>query len=279
MDDDEFQFVDVSGNDSTPDVKTVREELQKLRETLSTEDEQVKSLEKEMKEWRVATSKMSEELSKLRQEKEAMQKEMEAMEQKNKNAASEMNALKQEVEQLKKVQIVVSSTVSSPNGSTMVSNTEKDKHFQIESSSSNTNNNSNGNGNSNSNTIASSSNHSKTSLKELDKSQCYSCKACGTHIALEGDIINRSYQIGQGPFSETKRGYLFKTAVNLTLGTTKTETFTSGSYEISWTSCSKCGISLGWKYLTSSNEANASKVGKFCLARYSLASPQERTQP
>jgi len=115
-------------------------------------------------------------------------------------------------------------------------------------------------------------------FKELDKSQCYACKQCGTHIGLESDVNNKCYQVGQGAFTEKKRGYLFGNAVNLTLGVTKTENFSTGSYDISWVTCGKCNTSLGWKYLSASNESNASKVGKFCLARYSLTSPQDRTQ-
>jgi len=75
-----------------------------------------------------------------------------------------------------------------------------------------------------------------------------------------------------------KRGFLFSSTVNLTFGPTKTEVFTTGSYDISWVNCAKCDSSLGWKYLSSSNESNASKVGKYCLARYSLTSPQERNE-
>ncbi|ETO08474.1 fad NAD binding oxidoreductase [Reticulomyxa filosa] len=251
MEDDDFQFVDFGANDPNNDLKLVREEIQKLRETLSAEDSQVKALEKEMKEWRATMNAMGEELKKVRQEKETMQKGMEAMEQKNKGVLKEINSLKQEVEQLKKNQIAQKTSLGSYVNA--INNIEE-KSIQQEGS----------NGN------------AKGVLKELDKSQCYSCKSCGTHIGLESDIINRSYQVGQGPFTEAKRGFLFKNAVNLTLGIIKTETFTSGSYEISWTNCSKCGASLGWKYLTSSNETNLSKVGKFCLARYSLTSPQER---
>jgi len=93
---------------------------------------------------------------------------------------------------------------------------------------------------------------------------------------LESDIINRCYQVGQGPFTEKKRGYLFNTAINLTFGPVKTDIFTTGSYDTSWVNCIKCGISMGWKYLSASNENNASKVGKYCLSRHNLTSPQER---
>lgn len=106
----------------------------------------------------------------------------------------------------------------------------------------------------------------------------YSCKDCGTHIAIESDIESRCYQVGQGSFAEKKRGYLFKTAANLKLGATKTENFTTGSYKIAWVSCVKCQQSMGWKYLSADNPNNTAKVNKFCLARYSLQSPQERKE-
>lgn len=119
------------------------------------------------------------------------------------------------------------------------------------------------------------SDHIAECLRELDKTQAYSCKECGTHIALEKDIESRCYQVGQGTFTEKKRGYLFKTGFNLELGATKTENFTTGSYEIAWVSCVKCRQSMGWKYLSADNLNNTSKVDKYCLSRYSLHSPQE----
>lgn len=120
------------------------------------------------------------------------------------------------------------------------------------------------------------SDHIANCLKEFDASVAYSCKECDTHIAIEGEIESRCYQVGQGTFSEKKRGYLFKDAANLELGPTKTENFTTGSYKISWVTCVKCHQSMGWKYLSADNPNNCSKVGKYCLARYSLHSPQER---
>jgi len=115
-------------------------------------------------------------------------------------------------------------------------------------------------------------------LMSLDKSKSFACKECNTDIALKEDIESKCYQVGQGQFTEKKRGYLFKNAVNTTLGATKTENFTTGSYQISWVSCSKCATQMGWKYISADNASNSSKVGKYCLARYSLTSPEDRAQ-
>jgi DNA repair exonuclease SbcCD ATPase subunit len=112
--------------------------------------------------------------------------------------------------------------------------------------------------------------------KILNETSAFACKECGTHIGEEIDIESKCYQVGQGHFTEKKRGFLFTNAYNLTLGKAKTETFTTGSYQISWVSCMKCNNSIGWKYLSSDNTANNTKVGKFCLARYSLSAPEER---
>eukprot|EP01084_Bolivina_argentea_P312171 540445_1 len=115
-------------------------------------------------------------------------------------------------------------------------------------------------------------------LMSLDKSKSYACKECGTDIALKEDIESKCYQVGQGQFTEKKRGYLFETAVNTVLGNTKTENFTTGSYQIAWIKCAKCQTQMGWKYISADNENNISKVGKYCLARYSLMSPEDRSQ-
>jgi len=119
------------------------------------------------------------------------------------------------------------------------------------------------------------SEHNAHFLTKLDVTQAYCCKDCGTHIALESDVESRCYQVGQGSFSEKKRGYLFKNAYNILLGATKVENFTTGAYTIAWASCVKCQQQIGWKYISADNTNNSSKVGKHCLARYSLMSPQD----
>jgi len=113
-------------------------------------------------------------------------------------------------------------------------------------------------------------------LVALDSSSSFECKECGTDIALKEDIESKCYQVGQGQFTEKKRGYLFENAVNTVLGATKTENFTTGSYQISWVSCKKCSAQMGWKYISADNPNNTTKVGKYCLARYSLTSPEDR---
>jgi len=118
--------------------------------------------------------------------------------------------------------------------------------------------------------------HQRDCLVTLESPKSFECKECGTDIALKEDIESKCYQVGQGQFTEKKRGYLFGNAVNTVLGATKTENFTTGSYQISWVSCKKCSAQMGWKYISADNPNNTTKVGKYCLARYSLTSPEDR---
>ena len=113
-------------------------------------------------------------------------------------------------------------------------------------------------------------------LISLDQTKAYCCGECGTDIGLHSDIESQCYQVGQGAFTEKKRGFLFKNAVNLKQGIIKTENFTTGSYQISWVNCIKCTQELGWKYINADNDANSSKVGKYCLSRYKLTSYKDR---
>merc|ERR1711971_1516267 len=115
-------------------------------------------------------------------------------------------------------------------------------------------------------------------LVALESSQSFECKECGTDIGLKEDVESKCYQVGQGQFTEKKRGYLFRNAVNTVLGATKTENFTTGSYQISWVSCKKCTTQMGWKYICADNTTNSSKVGMFCLALFSWTSPEDRAK-
>jgi len=115
-------------------------------------------------------------------------------------------------------------------------------------------------------------------LDTLDSRHAYNCKKCDCNIGLDSNIESRCYQVGQGTFTEKKRGYLFSDATNLHCGDKKIENFTTGSYTISWVSCKKCGTSMGWKYIDAQSTENNAKVGKYCLSRHELTSPQDRNE-
>jgi len=126
-------------------------------------------------------------------------------------------------------------------------------------------------------------NISKTSKPQVSKvgpqgtqtlsGDLYCCKKCGTHISLESDVESRAFQVGHGNFTESKRGYLFTTAINLRLLVPCHENFTTGRYKISYVECLNCETQLGWKYLESENVVGKAKINKFCL-RLSFLSRQ-----
>jgi len=260
--DEDFQFVDLAANESNKDLKTLTEDVQKLKESWSLEHNEVKSLQKQVNECRETIGKMNEELKQMKEERNQMREKMKSLETKNADMLMQIPALKEELSKMNHLDVskaVVSHTNDHPIDDL---GGGKDKKQTTTTTATTTNE----------------TMKIKSPLKQLDKSLCYACKACGTHIGLENDISNRAHQVGQGPFTEQKRGYIFNTGYNLTLGVTKTEEFSTGLYEIAWVTCTKCSASLGWKYLSASNENNKSKVGKYCLARYSLTSPQDRTE-
>jgi len=96
-------------------------------------------------------------------------------------------------------------------------------------------------------------------------SDVYSCKVCGMHVSRETEVESKSFQVGEGPFTEAKRGYLFRSAVNLRQGPARPEHFTTGIYTISYVDCFGCGSQFGWKYLGAEKSAGRAKIGKFCL--------------
>jgi len=303
--DEGFQFVDLDATNQSNDFDKLKEEVQTLTKQYSSEPSKLKSLEKEINDNRQTTNSIMEEIKKLKEEKRKMKEEMSNLEKTQIELLQQLQSIKEEVmtfkkkekeqEKVEKEKIEkekeklcnYSSSDICETGPciieeiTQVQNEGEQPQKEVTTSTT-TNSGSSNSGNNKTTTTATTtttaSTTATTSLKELDKSQCYACKQCGTHIGLESDVINKCYQVGQGAFTEKKRGYLFGNAVNLVLGTTKTENFSTGSYEISWLTCAKCNTSLGWKYLSASNESNNSKVGKFCLARYSLTSPQDRNQ-
>jgi len=287
---DDFQFVDVASSEPTgtinKDIKLLREEVQRLTETWSSEHNEVKTLQKQLVDCRVTTTKMNEELKQMKEERHKMREKLKSLQIKNDELSLQTTTLREDLSKMNHspktpktttttttktttiataTQTATATTISAISNANLLPSAydEPEVHGSVE----------------NDKKMLAPSNESTnvtSNLKELDLTQCYGCKNCNTHIALENEIINRCHQVGQGSFTEQKRGFLFSNAYNLTFGVTKTEKFTTGSYDISPVCCCHCGVSLGWKYLTSSNENNKFKVGKFCLARYSLTSPKDR---
>ncbi|EPS69006.1 hypothetical protein M569_05769, partial [Genlisea aurea] len=95
----------------------------------------------------------------------------------------------------------------------------------------------------------------------------YSCKHCGTHLALTDDIISKNFHSRHG------KAYLFNRVVNVSLGEKEERVMMTGSHVVADIFCVKCGSVVGWKYETAQEKAQKYKEGKSVLERFKLCGP------
>ncbi|GFQ02511.1 protein yippee-like [Phtheirospermum japonicum] len=89
----------------------------------------------------------------------------------------------------------------------------------------------------------------------------YSCKHCGTHLALSDDIVSKSFHCRHG------KAYLFNKVVNVTHGEKEERQMMTGSHIVEDLFCVKCGSIVGWKYETAQERSQKYKEGKSVLER------------
>ncbi|RAL39269.1 hypothetical protein DM860_002802 [Cuscuta australis] len=95
----------------------------------------------------------------------------------------------------------------------------------------------------------------------------YGCKYCHTHLALEDDIVSKSFQSSHG------NAYLFDKVVNVTVGEREDRMMTTGMHTVVDIFCVGCGSPLGWKYEIAREKLQKYKEGKFILERYMILGP------
>ncbi|KAL8462970.1 hypothetical protein ACS0TY_033832 [Phlomoides rotata] len=95
----------------------------------------------------------------------------------------------------------------------------------------------------------------------------YSCKHCGTHLALTDDIVSKSFHCRHG------RAYLFSKVVNVTLGEKEERMMMTGSHVVADIFCVRCGSIVGWKYETAQEKSQKYKEGKSVLERFKISGP------
>ncbi|KAK4480479.1 hypothetical protein RD792_013553 [Penstemon davidsonii] len=93
----------------------------------------------------------------------------------------------------------------------------------------------------------------------------YSCRHCGTHLALTQDIASKSFHCRHG------KAYLFNKVVNVTLGETDERLMKTGLHTDIF--CTRCGSIVGWKYETAYEKNQKYKEGKSVLDRYKISGP------
>ncbi|XP_027929700.1 protein yippee-like isoform X1 [Vigna unguiculata] len=92
----------------------------------------------------------------------------------------------------------------------------------------------------------------------------YSCKHCQTHLALDDDIISKSFHCRHG------KAYLFDKVVNVTIGEKEERMMITGLHTVVDLFCVVCGSIVGWKYEAAYEKSQKYKEGKFILERYKV---------
>nr|GMD00450.1 protein yippee-like [Ipomoea batatas] len=100
----------------------------------------------------------------------------------------------------------------------------------------------------------------------------YSCKHCGTHLALSQDVVSRSFQCRHG------KAYLFNKVVNVTSGANEDRHMMTGVHTVADIFCVCCGSIVGWKYETAHDKSQKYKEGKSVLER-SVDNSSETPKP
>ncbi|KAI3458540.1 hypothetical protein Pfo_015203 [Paulownia fortunei] len=95
----------------------------------------------------------------------------------------------------------------------------------------------------------------------------YSCKHCGTHLALSDDIMSKSFHCRHG------KAYLFSKVVNVTLGEKEERVMMTGSHTVADIFCVQCGSIVGWKYEIAYEKSQKYKEGKSVLERFKISGP------
>ncbi|PKI69207.1 hypothetical protein CRG98_010412 [Punica granatum] len=89
-------------------------------------------------------------------------------------------------------------------------------------------------------------------IQNLIGEKIFKCKYCRVDSASHDDIISKDFR---GRFG---RAYLFKNAVNISLGPSENRNLTTGLHIVNDIYCSSCQQILGWRYNRLEFEARGS---------------------
>ncbi|KAG9138794.1 hypothetical protein Leryth_007432 [Lithospermum erythrorhizon] len=95
----------------------------------------------------------------------------------------------------------------------------------------------------------------------------YSCKHCGTHLALTDDIVSKSFH------SKNGKAYLFKKVVNVTTSEKEDRMMITGMHTVVDIFCVRCGSIVGWKYEYAHEKSQKYKEGKSVIERFQVSGP------
>ncbi|XP_021295108.1 putative yippee-like protein Os10g0369500 [Herrania umbratica] len=98
-------------------------------------------------------------------------------------------------------------------------------------------------------------------IETLSGARIFKCKCCKVDSASHDDIVSKDFH---GRFG---RAYLFRNAVNISLGPTEERMLSTGLHTVTDIYCSSCQQILGWKYEKAFEESQKYKEGMFILEK------------
>ncbi|XVF28030.1 hypothetical protein REPUB_Repub14bG0160300 [Reevesia pubescens] len=98
-------------------------------------------------------------------------------------------------------------------------------------------------------------------IEMLTGARIFKCKCCKVDSASREDIVSKEFHGRFGP------AYLFRKAVNISLGPTEERILVTGLHKVNDVHCSSCQQILGWKYEKAYEESQKYKEGMFILEK------------
>ncbi|KAG8931327.1 hypothetical protein FRC02_002875 [Tulasnella sp. 418] len=101
----------------------------------------------------------------------------------------------------------------------------------------------------------------QTALDVFEGKPVFSCAKCATTIALQDELISKSFSGREG------RAYLLHSTVNIKLGKKEDRELLTGRHTVADIKCVGCDTSVGWTYLKAHEASQRYKEGKFIIEK------------
>ncbi|KAG7098485.1 hypothetical protein E1B28_000430 [Marasmius oreades] len=101
-------------------------------------------------------------------------------------------------------------------------------------------------------------------IQTYDGHGTYSCSKCSAVVALQDELISKSFSGRDG------RGFLMHSATNVKLGNKEERPLLTGVHTVADVFCVGCNERLGWYYHKASEYSQKYKEGKYLLEREKL---------
>ncbi|XP_010520950.1 PREDICTED: protein yippee-like At4g27740 [Tarenaya hassleriana] len=101
-------------------------------------------------------------------------------------------------------------------------------------------------------------------MEETKTFPTYFCRNCLIPLALGEDLLSKSFKASSGP------AFMFAHAMNVVVGPKVERKMITGPYVVADVMCSKCGETIGWKYVETFSLNQRYKEGMFVLEKLKM---------